>query len=92
MLRIQRSENGVVVFTLSGQMDQEIIAELKTLIQMEGSARRVVLNLKDLTLVNEDAIVFLAHCESRGITLESCPPYIREWINRQRQGNGQQGE
>ena len=32
MLRIQRSANGEVVFTLSGQMDEEPIAELETLI------------------------------------------------------------
>ena len=87
MLRIQRSENGEVVFTLSGQMDQETIAELETLINSEASGRPIVLNLKDLTLVNEDDVIFLERCESNSITLENCPPYIREWINRQRQGS-----
>jgi hypothetical protein len=86
MLRIQRSENGQVVFTLSGQMDEEAIAELETLINSEANGRRIVLDLKDLTLVNEDAISFLERCESNSITLENCPPYIREWINRQRRG------
>ena len=87
MLRIQRSENGEVVFTLSGQMDNETIAELETLINAEANGRPMALSLKDLTLVNEDAVVFLERCESNGITLEHCPPYIREWINRQRQGD-----
>jgi anti-anti-sigma regulatory factor len=87
MLRIQRSANGEVVFTLSGQMDEERVAELETLINSEANGRRIVLELKDLTLVNEDAITFLERCESNSITLESCPPYIREWITRQRQGN-----
>ena len=87
MLRIQRSENGEVVFTLSGQMDEEPIAELETLINAEANGRRIVLDLKDLTLVNEDAITFLEHCESKNITLENCPPYIREWIKRQRRGS-----
>ena len=87
MLRIQRSENGEVVFTLSGQMDEESIAELETLINSEANGRRIVLGLKDLTLVNEDAITFLERCESNSITLENCPPYIREWINRQRRGS-----
>lgn len=87
MLRIQRSENGKVVFTLSGQMDNESIAELETLINAEANGRPMALSLKDLTLVNEDAVVFLERCESNGITLEQCPPYIREWINRQRQGD-----
>jgi hypothetical protein len=87
MLRIQRSENGEVVFTLSGQLDQETIAELETLINSEANGRRIALNLKDLTLVNEDAVIFLERCESNGITLENCPPYIREWIKRQREGS-----
>jgi len=88
MLRIQRWENGEVVLTLSGQIDQETIAELETLINSEeANGRPIVLSLKDLTLVNEDAVVFLDRCETNSITLESCPPYIREWINRQRHGS-----
>jgi len=85
MLRIQSSKaNGEVVFTLSGQMDVEPIAELETLINSEEKGRRVVLDLKDLTLVNEDAITFLERCESNSITLKNCPAYVREWINAQR--------
>jgi hypothetical protein len=87
MLRIQRSANGEVVFTLSGQMDEEPIAELETLINSDANGRRIVLDLKDLTLVNEDAIAFLERCESNSITLQNCPPYIREWIKRQRRGS-----
>ena len=87
MLRIQRSENGKVVFTLSGQMNEEPIAELEKLINSEANGRRIVLDLKDVTLVNEDAITFLERCESNSITLENCPPYIREWIKRQRRGS-----
>ena len=84
MLRIQRSENGEVVFTLSGQMDEEPIAELETLISSEANGRRIVLDLKDLTLVNESAISFLERCEANSIALKNCPAYVREWINAQR--------
>ena len=88
MLRIQRSANGeAAVFTLSGQMDEESIAELETLINSEANGRHIVLDLKDLTLVNEDAITFLERCESNSITLKNCPAYVREWINRQRRGS-----
>ena len=89
MLRIQRSEKAEVVFTLSGQLDEELIAELETLINSEADGRRIALNLKDLTLVNEDAVNFLERGEANGITLENCPLYIREWINRQRQGTSE---
>jgi hypothetical protein len=87
MLRIQRSANGEVIFTMSGQMDEESIPELQTLISAEANGCRIVLNLKDVTMVNEDAIAFLERCESNRITLENCPPYIREWITRQRDGH-----
>ena len=84
MLRIQRSENGEVVFTLSGQMDEEPMAELEILISSEANGRRIVLDLRDLTMVNEDAITFFVHCEANSITLKNCPAYVRVWINGQR--------
>ena len=84
MLRIQRSEHGEVVFTLSGQMDEDPIAELETLISSEANGRRIALDLKDLTLVNENAITFLECCEANSIALKNCPAYIREWITRKR--------
>ena len=87
MLRIERSENEEVVFTLSGQMDSDTMAELERLIDSEAEGRGVVLNLRGLTLVDEDGVIFLGRCESKSIKLENCPPYVREWINRQRQGS-----
>ena len=87
MLRIERSENEEVVFTLSGQIGSDTMAELERLIDSEAKGRGVVLNLKDLTLVDEDGVIFLTRCESNGVKLENCPPYVREWINRQRQGS-----
>jgi len=86
MLRIQRSENGEVVFTLSGRMDEEDTAELETLIRSEADGRRIVLDLKHLTLAGQDAISFLERCETNGIALKNCAGYVREWITRQRRG------
>jgi hypothetical protein len=84
MLRIQRSANGEVVFTLSGRMDEEDIAGLETLLRSEVNGTRIVLDLKDLTLVGRDAIPFLERCEADSITLKNCAGYVREWITRQR--------
>jgi hypothetical protein len=84
MLRIRRSASGEVVFTLSGQMEEEPIAELEALISSEADGSRIVLDLKDVTLVNESAIVFLVRCQANSITLMNCPAYVREWINVQR--------
>jgi len=29
-------------------------------------------------------VEFLAGCEAGGMTLESCPAYVRKWIDQQR--------
>jgi anti-anti-sigma regulatory factor len=87
MLRIQRSGNEEVIFTLSGRIDEEDIAELETLVRSEADGRRIVLDLKDLTLAGRDAINFLERCEADGITLKNCAAYVREWITRQRNGS-----
>ena len=87
MLKIMRAANGEVVFTLSGRMDAGNIAELKALLGAEAKDRRMVLDLKDLTLVDRDAIGFLERCEADSVKLKNCPAYIREWITRERHGN-----
>jgi hypothetical protein len=84
VLKIQRSSNGQVTYILSGQIEEEGIAELEALIRSEAKGRRMVLDLKNLTLAGQDAIAFLDRCETKGITLKNCPAYIREWINGQR--------
>jgi hypothetical protein len=65
-------------------MDAENVGELETLVRKETDGRRIVLDLKDLTLVDQDAVSFLKRCEADNITLKNCPAYIREWITRQR--------
>ena len=87
MLRIQRSANREVVFTLSGRMDTENAIELKALFASEAKGRRIVLDLKDLTLADRDAISFLERCEADSIKLRNCPAYVREWIRRERRGS-----
>ena len=82
MLKIQRSANGRVVFTLSGRIEAENVKELRQLLALEKTGQDVVLNLRDVTLVNHDAVKFLAGCEVDSIKLENCPAYIREWIER----------
>ena len=86
MLRIHRKANGEVVFTLSGRIDKEHIAELEALIGAEGTDRRIILDLRDMTLTGQDGIDFLAQCEAAGVALANCDPYVREWIERERSG------
>jgi len=87
MLRVRRKANADVVFTLSGWLDEDHIAEVEMLIAAEGKDRRIILDLKDMTLTGQDGIVFLARCEAAGIALVNCDPYIREWITRKGAGS-----
>ena len=82
MLKIQRSANGRVVFTLSGRIEAEDAKELRELLDLETAGQQLVLDLRDVTLVSQDAIKFLSSCQADSIKLENCPAYIREWIAR----------
>jgi hypothetical protein len=84
MLRIERSANGEVVFKLSGRMEMDNVSELKTLVKTETNGRRITLDLKDLTLVDRDGVIFLGQCQANDIELKNCPAYIGEWIKRER--------
>jgi len=86
MLRIQREANGQVVLRISGRLDGEGLAELKQLLQSEEVGRPIVLDLRELILVDQEAVRFLEQCDSNGIELQNCAPYICEWIERQRDG------
>ena len=87
MLRIERSANGQVVFTLSGRMQTEDIEQFSQLLMGETHGRPLVFNLRHLTLVNQEAVTFLADCEAKGIKLESCPLYIRNWLDQEKRRN-----
>jgi hypothetical protein len=83
MLKIQRSASAKIVFTLSGRIEVEDVAELRRLLTLERVNRHLALDLRDVTLVDREAVKFLARCEADSIGLENCPPYIREWIQRE---------
>jgi len=84
MLRITRVANGEVVFKLSGRMGAENITELEALLSAETSGRSILLDLSDLTLVDQDVVSFLRHSEADGIELANCPAYVREWMKQEK--------
>jgi hypothetical protein len=83
MLRTRRTGNGQVVFTLSGRIETTgDIKQLQELLAGETSGQQMILDLKDVTLVNQDAVKFLHRCEADGVKLENCPLHVRTWINQ----------
>jgi hypothetical protein len=49
----------------------------------DGCARRI-LALSEVTLMDVAAVRFLIRCKGEGVELAECPPYVREWILRER--------
>ena len=82
MLRTRRTENGRVLFTLSGRIETEDVKQLQQLLAVETSGKHLILDLRDVTLVNQDAVKFLSLCEADGIELDHCPLYVRQWIDQ----------
>jgi len=83
MLKIQRTANGDIVFTVSGRLEAWNISELSALLDAEQDGRTCVLDLKDLVLVDSDAVRFLCACANDSIVLRNCPPYVRAWMARE---------
>lgn len=82
MLKIRRIGNGEIVFAVSGRLETIMLRELSALIAKESPACSVVLDLKDLDLVDRDAVEVLRSYTRNGIELRNCPNYIRIWIDR----------
>jgi hypothetical protein len=82
--RIDRlvSAGDLVVLRVSGRIRAENLDTLRELLGREKAG--VVIDLKEVTLVDRDAVTFLALSESGGIELRNCPAYVREWIHRER--------
>ncbi len=72
----------LVILRISGRITGEDVDMLRALLEQEGSA--VAIDLKDVLLVDREAIKLLALRESNGAELRNCPAYIREWVTRER--------
>ena len=79
-LKIQRMvKRHGAIFILCGRIDAKEVPELQRLMAAEGQ-KYVVLDLKEVKLIDREAVRFLARCKENGIKVENCPAYIREWI------------
>jgi anti-anti-sigma regulatory factor len=80
--RIEKYRDGnITTIRLIGRMRAEHLSELEKQIRESGS--KIVLDLEDLNLVDVETIRFLGMCETQGVTLLNCSPYIRDWIGKE---------
>ena len=84
IFRIERlaGGEGLAVLRVSGRIHGEHVDTLKELLELEKGG--VVVDLKEVLLVDREAVMFLALSEANGVELRNCPAYIREWVSRER--------
>jgi hypothetical protein len=83
--RIETAARGrFTVFTLCGRIQKPAIAELRRLFEHQTDYRDIVLDLKDVGVIDREVMRFLMGCEADGVKLENCTPYIREWMEREK--------
>jgi hypothetical protein len=73
---------GLLDLRISGQITGKDVDLLRSLLEQER--RMVAIDLKDVLIVDREAITLLAMRESNGVELKNCPAYIREWVTRER--------
>jgi anti-anti-sigma regulatory factor len=82
-LRIEEvsDEQGTTI-RLIGRLRAEYLDELEE--QIHETAPAITLDLEEVTLVDVEIVRFLGTCEARGATILNCSPYIRDWIDKER--------
>jgi hypothetical protein len=82
--RIDRvvSDESPVVLSVSGRITEEHVEMLRSVLEQESSG--FAIDLKNVLLVDREAVKLLALHEANGTELRNCPPYVREWVARER--------
>jgi hypothetical protein len=71
-----------VVLLVSGGITGEHVDMLRGVLEQESGD--FAIDLKNVVLVDREAVKVLAFSEAHGTELRNCPPYIREWVTRER--------
>ncbi len=81
--RIDRvvSDDKRVVLLVSGRIRGEDVAMLRDVLEQQSGG--FAIDLKNVLLVDEEAVKLLALSEAHGTELRNCPPYVREWVKRE---------
>jgi hypothetical protein len=81
--RIERVVSAdLVVLFISGRITGEHVDVLRDVLEEEAGA--LAIDLESVSLVDREAVKLLVRCETKGTELRNCPPYIREWVTRER--------
>jgi hypothetical protein len=76
-----RSRNRMIL-KISGRLRCENLADLQERVKTDPT--RTVLDVSEVNLVDLKVVRFLNACEDQGVEVANPCPYIREWMNRER--------
>jgi hypothetical protein len=79
--RVVSAESQVVLF-VSGRITGEHVDVLRGVLEQESGG--FAIDLENVLIVDREAVNLLALCEANGTELRNCPPYIRQWVTRDR--------
>jgi hypothetical protein len=86
-LRIEQVQGRI---RLSGEFRFQHLDQVKT--ELERGESPIVLDLEELDLVDLEGVRFLNACESAGMLILHCSPYIREWMLQERRRSKEHSE
>jgi hypothetical protein len=83
--RIDRllADRDLVVLRISGRITRDDVDVLRGAIEEERGV--MAIDLEEVGVVDPGVVDLLALTEATGVELRNCPPYIREWIARERE-------
>jgi hypothetical protein len=74
-------EDDLEVFYVSGRIQGEDLDILRAAFGSDPG--NFAIDLRDVGLIDGEAVKFLANIEANGGTLRNCPAFIRQWIERE---------
>ena len=78
----QTTGEGIVIMDICGDITGQAADLLRTLLEQE--ANPVIIDLRRVLLVDRESVKLLALRETSGVELRNCPPYVREWLTREK--------
>lgn len=86
-LKIRRlCENRRTRICLAGELRCSHLVEVRA--ELALVEQPVTLDLDEVNVVDIDGVRFLNKCQTRGIQVVNCSPYIREWMLQEKRTRG----
>ena len=79
-MTVLTEQSGSITLGVGGNVCKDALPAISRLIALEQKRRRVLLDLSEVTLLDQEAVRFFRDRMKRGVELINCPRYIQHWI------------